>query len=148
MNDNEYMDIALKQAKIAFDNDDVPVGAVIVKDGKVISTGYNTREKGKNAAGHAEINAIVSACEKLGSWRLHGCTMYVTLEPCPMCAGAAVNARVNRIVFGAKDAKAGALGSVIDLNSYPLNHKIVVDKGIREKECAEILSGFFRSKKK
>ena len=147
MNDNEYIDLALEQARIAFENDDVPVGAVIVKNGEVIAAGYNTREVGKNAAGHAEMNAIAAACDKVGSWRLHGCTMYVTLEPCPMCAGCAINARIDRIVCGAKDAKAGALGSVMDLNSYPLNHKIEVKRGVREKECAAILTEFFNTKK-
>ena len=147
MTDTEYMELALKQAGNAFNNNDVPVGAVIVKDGEVIAAGFNTREAGKCAVGHAEINAIEEACKKTGSWRLHGCTMYVTLEPCPMCAGAAINARLDRIVYGAKDPKAGAFGSVIDLNGYPLNHKVTIEKGVCEKECSEILTGFFKTKK-
>ena len=147
MDDIDYMRMALDNARIAYENDDVPVGAVIVKDGEIVGTGYNTREKGKCAVGHAEINAITAACEKIGSWRLHGCTMYVTLEPCPMCAGAAVNSRIDRIVYGAKDAKAGALGSVINMNDYPLNHKIRTDHGVCENECSGILTDFFADKK-
>ncbi|MBQ7499596.1 MAG: tRNA adenosine(34) deaminase TadA [Clostridia bacterium] len=147
MDDDKYMELAAEQAKTALEYNDVPVGAVIVRDGEVIAAGYNTREKGKCATGHAEINAISEACKVTGSWRLNGCTMYVTLEPCPMCAGAAINARLDRIVYGAKDSKAGALGSVVDLNDYPLNHKIKVTPGVYTDECVKLLSDFFRNKR-
>ena len=119
IDDAFYMKKALENARIAFDLGEVPVGAVIVKDGEIISTGYNERETGKSATAHAELLAIERACEKLGSWRLHGCTLFVTLEPCPMCSGAIINSRIERVVSALKDPKAGALGSVLDLNSYP-----------------------------
>ena len=143
IDDAFYMKKALENARIAFDLGEVPVGAVIVKDGEIISTGYNERETGKSATAHAELLAIERACEKLGSWRLHGCTLFVTLEPCPMCSGAIINSRIERVVSALKDPKAGALGSVLDLNSYPLNHKCSVEFGIMENEARDLLQVFF-----
>lgn len=144
--DQFYMELAIKQAQIAFDMGEVPVGAIIVKNetGEVIAEGYNTRESSKNALCHAELDAINNCCRKLGGWRLPNCTMYVTLEPCPMCAGAIVNSRIDRVVFGAHDKKAGAYGSVFDMCAYPLNHIPIVDGGILEEECADQLSNFFK----
>jgi len=139
-----FMLEALKLAKQAKSLGEVPVGAVIVRDGEIIAKAYNTREIDKNALMHAELKAIDIACKKLGGWRLHECDVYVTLEPCPMCAGAIINARVRRVFYGAKDAKAGAFGSVVNLNSYPLNHKPEVTGGVCEKEAKELLSGFFK----
>ena len=130
---------------------EVPIGAVIVKNGEVISTGRNRREYGKNALYHAEIEAIDNACKKLGGWRLWECDLYVTLEPCPMCAGAIINARIKNVYYGAHDSKAGSFGSVIDFNTLPYNHKPNITSGIMEEECRNILSDFFkqlRQKKK
>lgn len=130
---------------------EVPIGAVIVKNGEVISTGRNRREYGKNALYHAEIEAIDNACKKLGGWRLWECDLYVTLEPCPMCAGAIINARIRNVYYGAHDSKAGSFGSVIDFNTLPYNHKPNITSGIMEEECRNILSDFFkqlRQKKK
>lgn len=138
-----YMNIAIEEAKSAFDAGEVPVGAVVVCEGKIISKAFNTRETGKNALYHAECKAIDQACKTLGGWRLHKCDIYVTLEPCPMCAGAIVNARIKRVVFGAKDSKAGAFGSVFNINDLPLNHKVECVGGICEKECSKLLSDFF-----
>ena len=141
------MEAAYKQAMKAFEIDEVPVGAVIVKNGKIIARAYNKKEKDNNPLGHAEIIAINKACKKLKSWRLLDCDLYVTLEPCPMCAGAIINSRIKRVIFGAKDSKAGACGSLIDLTSYPFNHKPLVDNGIMAEECASILSDFFIKKR-
>ena len=144
--DEGFMREALCEARRAMELDEVPVGAVIVRDGKIIAKAYNTRESDKNALCHAEIKAINSACAALGGWRLVGCTLYVTLEPCPMCAGAIVNSRVERVVFGAFDSKAGAFGTMINLNDYPL-FKPEVEGGVLREECAELLSTFFKSKR-
>ena len=141
--DRFYMSEAMKEARIAESEGEVPVGAVIVRDGEIIGRGHNTREYGKNALGHAEIAAIDQACKRLGGWRLTGCTLYVTLEPCPMCAGAIISARVPRVVSAVKDAKAGAFGSVINLNSYPLNHKPKLTFGVLSDDASSMLSGFF-----
>ena len=141
--DRYYMSEAIKEARLAEAVGEVPVGAVIVRDGEIIGRGRNTREYGKNALGHAEIAAIDEACKRLGGWRLTRCTLYVTLEPCPMCAGAIISARIPRVVSAVKDAKAGAFGSVINLNSYPFNHKTVTDYGVLSEEASEMLSGFF-----
>ena len=143
----KYMRVALDEARKAYDEGEIPVGAVIVKNGEIISLGRNDREKTNDATGHAEIVAIREACRKLGGWHLDGCELYVTLEPCPMCMGAIVNSRIKRVAFGAKDAKAGACGSVINMCSYPLNHKPTVDSGILSEECAKILSDFFYNKR-
>lgn len=142
-----FMREALKQARKAEKIDEVPIGAVIVKDGKIISRGYNKKESKKNSLLHAEIIAIDKACKKLQSWRLTGCTLYVTLEPCPMCAGAIMNNRISNVVFGAYDKKAGSYGSLLNLNDFPVNHKPDVTGGILENECSSILSDFFRSKR-
>lgn len=147
MNDIEYMKEALSEARKASLLGEVPVGAVIVKDGEIIARAHNLRETNKSALAHAEVLAIESACKKLGGWRLHGCTLYVTLEPCPMCSGAIVNSRIDRVVYGAKDAKAGAFGSVMNFNFYPLNHKPEIVQGILADECANLLSSFFRTKR-
>lgn len=147
MDNTFFMEKALIEAKKAYEANEVPVGAVIVRDGRIISDGRNNREESKDATGHAEILAIRKACEKLGTWRLEDCELYVTLEPCPMCMGAIINSRIKRVVFGAKDAKAGACGSVINLNNYPFNHKPETLSGIMAEECRSILSDFFAEKR-
>ncbi len=146
--DDEMMLLALEQARIAADEGEVPVGAVCVRDGQVVSVGRNRRELGKNALYHAEIEAIDSACKKLGGWRLWQCELYVTLEPCPMCAGAIINSRLKRVVFGAYDKKAGSCGSVVDLFELPYNHKPEVVGGFMEEECASVLREFFKKLRK
>ena len=142
--DEFFMDEALKLAKEAFDDGEVPVGCVIVMGDKIVGRGRNRREKGKSALAHAEMEAIAEACGNLGGWRLWQCTLYVTLEPCPMCAGAIVNARIPRVVYGARDAKCGATGSVCNLFSMGFNHHPTVEYGIREEESAALLTEFFR----
>lgn len=138
---------ALDMARKAARRDEVPVGAVIVRRGKVISRAYNLRESRKDPLAHAEILAIKKASKKLGGWRLEGCTLYVTLEPCPMCAGAIVNSRIDEVVFGAYDPKAGALGSVYDLAEGRLNHTPKVTGGILKDECSKILKEYFAGKR-
>ena len=145
MEDLNFMDEALALAKEAFDEGEVPVGCVIVRRGEIVGRGRNRREANKNALAHAEIEAINDACRNLGGWRLWECTLYVTLEPCPMCAGAIVNARIPRVVYGASDAKCGATGSVCNLFSMDFNHHPQVEAGIRETECAELLTDFFKN---
>ncbi len=144
MIDEHFMREALRLAEEAATEGEVPVGAVLVKDGTVIATGRNRRELGKNALAHAEIEAINNACALLGGWRLSGCTLYVTLEPCPMCAGAIINARIDRVVFGAPDPKAGSCGSLTDLFALPYNHRPALTSGVLEAECAAVLQSFFR----
>ena len=139
----EYMREALAEAKKAEAKGEVPVGAVIVKDGKIIARGHNLREEKQNALSHAEIECINEACKVLGTWRLEGCKMYVTLEPCPMCTGAIINSRISTLVFGAYDSKAGCIDSVINLCDYPFNHRPEIYGGIMEEECKEILTEFF-----
>ena len=145
MNENteKFMREAIKQAKRAAAKGEVPVGAVIVRNVEIIARAYNTRETGKNALCHAEIKAIHRACRKLGGWRLPGCELYVTLEPCPMCAGAIVNARIEAVYYGAYDKKAGAFGTLFDMNTFGLNHKPEIYAGVMEEECAALLSSFF-----
>ncbi len=143
--DKKFMYLAIEEAKKAATENEVPVGAVIVKDGEVIATGRNHREQKQNALSHAEVEAINSACKKLGSWRLDGCEMYVTLEPCPMCTGAIINARIKTVIFGAFDKNAGCMDSVINLCDYPLGHKVEVYAGICEDECQKVLQDFFKS---
>ena len=146
--DIEYMSVALEEARRAAEIGEIPVGAIVVnKDGEIIARAHNLREKTKSAMAHAEVLAIGSACEKIGDWRLLGCTLYVTLEPCPMCAGALLNSRIERVVFGAYDAAAGCLGSVINFNSYPFNHAFTVSGGVCEDEAVAILKGFFEGKR-
>ena len=137
------MEEALLLAKQSFDEGEVPVGAVVVKDGEIVGRGRNRRENGKNALFHAEISAIDEACRNFAGWRLWQCEMYVTLEPCPMCAGAIINSRIKKVTFGAYDKKAGSFGSVVDFNDLPYNHKPQIEGGIDEKECSELLSLFF-----
>ncbi len=146
--DEIYMKEALSEAQKAAIHGDVPIGCVIVFDGKIIASAKNEREIDKNALRHAELTAIEEACKVRGGWRLFGCTLYVTLEPCPMCAGAIVNSRIDRVVYGAKDPKAGAFGSVLNLNSYPLNHKPKIKSGVLGKECSEMLRVFFAKLRK
>ncbi len=141
------MKTALDEARAAALDGEIPVGAVIVKDGKIIAVAHNNREETGDATGHAELLAVRQACRTLGGWHLEECTLYVTLEPCPMCMGAIINSRLGKVVFGAKDAKAGACGSVIDLRNYPLNHKPEVEHGFMKEECAKILSDFFKNKR-
>lgn len=145
MSDIKFMKSALKLAKKAEDINEVPVGAVIVKDGKIIARGYNKREIDCCSTSHAEMIAIKKACKKIGAWRLIDCDLYVTLEPCPMCCGAAINSRIENIIFGAYDLKAGACGTVINLcDTKEFNHHPTVTGGVLEKECSTQLTNFFR----
>lgn len=150
--DERYMKEAIKQAKKAYALDEVPIGCVIVQDNKIIARGYNRRNTDKNALAHAEISAIKKASKKTGDWRLEDCTIYVTLEPCQMCAGAIVQSRMKKVVIGAMNPKAGCAGSVINiLQMKQFNHQAEMENGILEKECADMLSTFFkelREKKK
>ena len=148
MEHEQWMKAAIELAKEAAAEWEVPVGAVVVKDGRIIGTGRNRRELGKNALAHAEIEAIDEACRTLGGWRLFGCTLYVTLEPCPMCAGAAINARLDAVVYGADDAKAGSCGSVVDLFELPYNHHPACIKGVLKEECTALLTDFFADLRK
>ncbi len=141
--DERFMRRALELAGEAAAIGEVPVGALVVLDGEIIAEAYNRRECDKNALAHAELLAIDAACKRLGGWRLHKCDLYVTLEPCTMCAGAIVNSRIKRVVVGAKDAKAGAMGSVLNLNFYPLNHKPEMVFGVCEREASALLQEFF-----
>lgn len=142
--EESYMRAALALARQAAMEGEVPVGAVVVKDGVIIGQGRNRREKSKNALAHAEIEAIHQACEALGGWRLSGCELYVTLEPCPMCAGAILNARVSRVYFGARDREMGACGGVMNLFMEDFPHPPALVGGVLEEECARVLREFFR----
>lgn len=144
----KFMAVALEYAEKAALLKEVPVGAVIVKDNEIISVGYNRRETDKNALVHAEIDAINNACKALGGWRLWQCDIYVTLEPCPMCAGAIINARIPNVYFGAYDKKNGCCGSVVNLFELPFNHKPNYEGGIMQEQCSKILSDFFKSLRK
>ena len=144
MDHNFFMDEALALAKEAFDEGEVPVGCVIVRGEEIVGRGRNRREKDKSALAHAEIEAIADACKQLGGWRLWECTLYVTLEPCPMCAGAIINARITKVIYGASDKKCGAVRSVCSLFSMEFNHHPEVECGIREEACAELLTEFFQ----
>lgn len=139
-----YMSQALKLAREAADAGEVPVGCVIVRDGAVIGRGRNRREEKQAVCSHAEMEAMAQANAALGSWRLDGCALYVTLEPCPMCAGAIINSRIRRVVYGAADTKAGCCGSVTDLFAMPFNHHPVVEQGLRAEEAQELLQAFFK----
>lgn len=143
-----FMREALKEAELAYQLGEVPVGAVIVQNGQIIARGHNTRETEFSAIAHAEISAIRAACETLHGWRLQDCTLYVTLEPCPMCAGAIINARIPNVVFGAWDASMGAMGSVLKITKYPLPSRPTVVAGVLERECGELLSRFFKDRRK
>lgn len=145
--DVAFMREAMALAKLAEDIDEVPVGALVVRDGKIIAKAYNTRETSKCATHHAEILAIEEACRTLGGWRLPGCTLYVTMEPCCMCAGAIINARIPRVVYGAPDLRFGAFGSLINLAAIPLNHKPEIVGGVLGEENVEILRAYFKKKR-
>lgn len=145
---NEFMKEAIELAKISADELEVPVGAVVVLNGEIVGRGRNRREKEKNALCHAEIEAINDACKRLGGWRLWQCEMYVTLEPCPMCAGAVINSRIKKVTFGAYDKKAGSFGSVVDFNYLPYNHKPEIVGGVDEEECSLLLTDFFKNLRK
>lgn len=147
-NGEVFMNCALELARKAYALGEVPVGAVVVKDGEIIGRGYNLRENQKSAVAHAEILAIEEACRALGGWRLDGCTLYVTLEPCPMCAGAVVNSRIGRVVFACKDSAAGCCGSLINFNSYPFNHSFKIEGGVCEAEAHELLRSFFEQRRR
>ena len=144
MTDQDCMREAMLLARLSALEGEVPVGAVVTRAGGIVGRGRNRRETGKNALAHAELEAIAEACQTLGGWRLWECTLYVTLEPCPMCTGALINARMRRVVFGAYDAKAGSCGSVVDLFALPYNHKPILEGGYMEQECASLLTDFFR----
>lgn len=146
--DEKFMRLAIEEAGKACAIEEVPIGAVVVKDGEVVGRGYNRRETGKNALYHAELLAIDDACRKLGGWRLWQCELYVTMEPCPMCAGAIINSRLRRVVYGCEDQKAGSARSVINLFALPYNHKPEVVGGILSEECSALLSDFFKQLRK
>lgn len=139
-----YMQKALQLAAQAAEEMEVPVGAVIVKDGEIVGEGRNRREQGKHALAHAEIEAIDMACRTLGGWRLSGCEMYVTLEPCPMCAGAIINARIDHVYIGTADPKAGCCGSIVNLFTQPFNHQPSYTYGVCQEACSAQLKTFFR----
>ena len=143
--EDNFMNVSIRQAKKAYALREVPIGCVIVYEGKIIARGYNRRNTDKNTTSHAEINAIRKASKKLGDWRLEGCTLYVTLEPCQMCAGAIVQARIDKVVIGSMNPKAGCAGSVLNLLEMDgFNHKVEVERGVLEEECSTMLSGFFK----
>lgn len=142
---SQFMDRAIMQARMAYEEGEIPVGAVIVKDGVIIAEGRNRREQKKDTLSHAETEAISAACKALSSWRLDGCTLYVTLEPCVMCTGAIINSRISEVVFGAYDLQAGCMDSVINLCDYPLGSKPQIYGGIREDECKALLTDFFKA---
>jgi tRNA(adenine34) deaminase len=143
----DYMDLALEEARRALAAGDVPVGAVLVCDGAIVARGHNTREACLDPAGHAELNAIRAGAQALGRWRLHDCTLYVTLEPCPMCASALVQSRLTRLVYGALDPKQGAAGTLWNLvEDRRLNHRVEVIAGVRERACSDLLTAFFRER--
>ncbi|MDO4173887.1 MAG: tRNA adenosine(34) deaminase TadA [Eubacteriales bacterium] len=144
----KYMKAALRLAKKSAQEGEVPVGCVIVCDGKIVGRGRNRRETKKSALSHAEIEAIGKACKKLGGWRLHRCDLYVTLEPCPMCAGAIMNARIRKVYYGADDPKAGSCGSLISLFDIAYNHKPELVRGLLREECSGVLTEFFRELRK
>lgn len=149
MNQEKFMKEALKEAKKAYDKLEVPVGAVIVKEGKIIARAHNLKETKYDTTNHAEIIAIQKASKKLKSWRLLDCEMYVTLEPCSMCAGAIINSRIKKVYIGANDEKTGAVGSVLNLfEDYTFNHKVEFEKGLLKVECENILKDFFKSLRK
>lgn len=141
----EFMRLAIEQAELSAAEGEVPVGAVVVMGDRAVSVGRNRRETGKNALAHAELEAIDAACRALGGWRLWQCELYVTLEPCPMCAGAIINSRIRRVVYGASDKKAGSCGSVVNLFELPYNHRPELVGGCLGEECGALLTGFFRT---
>jgi tRNA(adenine34) deaminase len=149
LDDHYYMGLALEEAQKAYEIGEVPIGAVLVLDGQIVATGHNMRESWHDATAHAEMIAIREACQRLGRWRLTGLTLYVTIEPCPMCAGALVMSRIDRLVYGSADAKAGAIESIFNIaQNDALNHSMVVTSGIRANECAQIMKDFFKQRRK
>ena len=147
--DEKYMKEAIRQAKKAGKLDEVPIGCVIVRDGKIIARGYNRRNTEKSTLAHAEIQAIRKASKLVGDWRLEDCTMYITLEPCQMCAGAIVQARIPKVVIGSRNPKAGCAGSILDLLHVPaFNHQVELEEGVLQEECSEMLTSFFRELRK
>ena len=143
------MGLALAEARLAAEEGEVPIGAILVKNGEVISRAHNRREKDKDATAHAEMLVIRDACQELGSWRLSGTTLYVTIEPCPMCAGALVMSRIDRLVYGSPDYKAGAVESLFNIVTHPaLNHRLEVTAGLRQEECAAAMQAFFRERRR
>ena len=144
MSDEKYMLLALDEAKKAAEKGEVPIGAVIVRNGEVIAAAHNERETAFDATAHAETTAVRRACRLLGGWHLTDCTLYVTLEPCPMCAGAIINSRIDRVVFGAYDNREGSFGSLINLASYPYSSRPEIVGGVMQTECKEVLSEFFK----
>ncbi|MCI7244410.1 MAG: tRNA adenosine(34) deaminase TadA [Lachnobacterium sp.] len=147
--DEKFMKAAITQARKAYTIDEVPIGCVIVQNDKIIARGYNRRNIDKNTLAHAELSAIRKASKKTGDWRLEDCTMYVTLEPCQMCAGAIVQSRMKRVVIGSMNAKAGCAGSVLNLlQMQQFNHQVEITRGVREEECSQMLSQFFRELRK
>ena len=146
--DIKFMDIAMEEAAIAASEDEVPIGACIVFEGRVIAKAHNTREGSKCATHHAELLAIEEACKVRGGWRLPDTTLYVTLEPCAMCAGAIINARIPKVVYGAPDIRFGAFGSLLDLSQFPLNHKPEIKRFVKKDECKDLLSEYFKGKRK
>ena len=149
MDDNHYMGLALAEARKAFAIGEIPIGAVLIRDGQVIAAAHNLRETCHDATAHAEIIVIRQACQELQTWRLTGATLYVTIEPCPMCAGALVNSRVSRLVYGSADSKAGAVESIFNVvQNQALNHRMDVTAGVREEECAALMKEFFQARRK
>ena len=149
MNDFDFMGLALDQARQAAAAGEVPIGAVLVLDGEVIAQAYNLRETDQDATAHAEMLVIREACRKLGRWRLSGTTVFVTIEPCPMCAGALVMSRVERLVYGSPDFRAGAVESIFNVVQHPaLNHRLAVTAGVRQEECAAVMQAFFRERRR
>ena len=145
MSHEKYMQMALDLAEQAFKDGEAPIGCVVINaQGELIGAGYNKREQKKDATAHAELEAISQACAKIGDWRLDGCSLYVTLEPCPMCAGAIIMSRIEKVFYGAREAKTGSCGSVINLFMEPYGHKIQVTGGVMEEECSQLLSKFFK----
>ena len=145
MNHEKYMHMALDFAKQAFEGGEAPIGCVIIDEhGEKIGAGFNKRESKNDATAHAEIEAISQACAKISDWRLDGCSLYVTLEPCPMCAGAIIMSRIEKVFYGAREPKTGTCGSVLNIFMEPYGHKVGVTGGVLEKECSELLSKFFR----
>lgn len=148
MDDQYFMGLALKEAQKAADLGEIPIGAVLVQDNEVIARAHNMRETWQDATAHAEVIVIQEACKKLKRWRLSGCTLYVTVEPCPMCSGAIVNGRVDRVVYGCPDAKAGGTESIFNIITNPnLNHVACVMSGVREEECAQVMKAFFKRRR-
>jgi tRNA(adenine34) deaminase len=149
VNDFEFMGLALAEAEQAASEGEVPIGAVLVFAGEVIARAHNRRETDKDATAHAEMLVIRDACRKLGRWRLTGATLYVTIEPCPMCAGALVMSRIDRLVYGSPDFRAGAVESIFNVVQHPaLNHRLAVTAGVRQEECAAAMQAFFRNRRR